>query len=318
MLIVIFHFAFQVALYNRFMVASSPRTKAILQAVFVTILWSTSWILIKVGLHNNLPPITFAGLRYTLAFVCLAPLVLFKPSQRLVLKQLTARNWVKLALLGVVYYTLTQGAMFLALAYLPANMVSLLLNLTSIFVGIAGISLLKESPSRFQWIGIGLAALGVGVYFIPVSLPQVQMIGLGIGLFCMMMNVASSLFSREMNRDATLPPLVVTFVSMGVGSILMLITGLAFQGTGSMSEWDWIIIAWMAVANTALAFTLWNRSLQVLTAVESSILNSLMMPQIAILAFIFLGEGLTAKAIAGLALVGIGTLVVQLKSLKNM
>lgn len=64
--------------------------------------------------------------------------------------------------------------------------------------------------------------------------------------------------------------------------------------------------------------TLWNRSLQVLTAVESSILNSLMMPQIAILAFVFLGEGLTTKAIAGMALVGIGTLVVQLKPRKSM
>ena len=71
-----------------------------------------------------------------------------------------------------------------------------------------------------------------------------------------------------MNRGATLPPLVVTFVSMGVGSVLMLITGLVFQGSGTLSVWDWVIIAWMAVINTALAFTLWNRSLQVLTAVE--------------------------------------------------
>jgi drug/metabolite transporter (DMT)-like permease len=62
----------------------------------------------------------------------------------------------------------------------------------------------------------------------------------------------------------------------------------------------------MAIANIALAFTLWNRTLQVLTAVESSILKSLMMPQIAILAFVFLGEGLTSKAIAGLARWGLG------------
>lgn len=307
-----------VAMYNPLMPFSSPRLKAIMLAVLVTLLWSTSWVLIKIGLRSSLPAITFAGLRYTLAFLCLVPFVLLNPSQRVALKRLTPEEWGKLALLGVVYYSLTQGAMFLALATLPANMVSLLLNLTSVFVGIAGIILIKEYPSSIQWIGIGLAILGVGVYFFPITLPQAQILGVGIGLFCMTMNVASSLLSREVNRGGTVPALVVTFVSMGVGSVLMLITGLAIQGSGSLTNRDWAIIAWMAVVNTALAFTLWNRSLQVLKAVESSILNSLMMPQIAILAFIFLGEGLTAKDIVGLVLVGIGTLVVQLKPHKNM
>jgi len=307
-----------VGLYNLFMPTASARLKSILLAVFVTVLWSTSWVLIKIGLRNSLPPITFAGLRYTLAFLCLIPFVVFNRFQRSVLKRLTLKELGKLALLGVVYYTITQGAIYLALAYLPANMVSLLLNLTSVFVGIAGIFLLKERPSLLLWIGIGLAAFGVGVYFFPVSLPQAQIVGVGIGLFCMLMNVASSLFSRKVNRDAMLSPLVVTFVSMGFGSVVMLITGLAVQGSGNLTGRDWLIIAWLAVVNTALAFTLWNRTLQVLTAVESSILNSLMLPQIAILALIFLGERLTARDIAGLVLVGIGIIVVQLKPPRNM
>ena len=300
------------------MPSATNRSKAILLAVFVTFLWSTSWVLIKIGLRNNLPAITFAGLRYTLAFLCLAPFVLVNPSQLAALKRLTPKEWGKLALLGMVYYTLAQGAQYMALDYLPANTVNLLLNLTPVFVGIAGISLLKERPSLIQWFGIGLTAVGVWVFFFPVALLQAQIVGVGIGFFCMIMNVVSSVFSREVNRDATLPPLVVTFISMGIGSVLMLVTGLVFQGIGKVTGTDWLIIAWMAVANTALAFTLWNKTLQVLTAVESSILNSLMMPQIALLAFVFLGEGLSPKAIAGLVLVGVGTIVVQLKPRKNM
>ena len=38
-----------------------------------------------------------------------------------------------------------------------------------------------------------------------------------------------------------------------------------------------------------------------------------MMPQIAILAFVFLGEALSSKEIAGLVLVSLGVLIVQLK-----
>jgi drug/metabolite transporter (DMT)-like permease len=76
---------------------------------------------------------------------------------------------------------------------------------------------------------------------------------------------------------------------------------------------SWLLIAWLAVVNTAFAFTLWNLTLQILTAVESSVINSLIMPQIAILAFVFLGEALNLQEVAGLILVGIGALVVQLK-----
>ena len=52
------------------------RLSALLTAVFVTFLWSTSWVLIKVGLAASLPPLPFAGLRYGLAALCLAPFAL--------------------------------------------------------------------------------------------------------------------------------------------------------------------------------------------------------------------------------------------------
>ena len=80
-----------------------------------------------------------------------------------------------------------------------------------------------------------------------------------------------------------------------------------------MTWGDWAIVAWLAVVNTAFAFTLWNHTLRTLSAVELSVINSLMMPQIAILAFVFLEETLSAKEIWGLILVGIGVLIVQVK-----
>ena len=50
---------------------------SILQALFVTFLWSTSFIIIKWGLVE-IPPIIFAGLRYFLAFLCFLPFLLIK------------------------------------------------------------------------------------------------------------------------------------------------------------------------------------------------------------------------------------------------
>jgi len=99
---------------------------------------------------------------------------------------------------------------------------------------------------------------------------------------------------------------------MGIGATLLLGAGMLTQGFGRLDLTQWLIIAWLAVVNTALAFTQWNLSLQTLTAVESSILNSTMLPQIAILAWLFLDEPLTGRQILGIVLVAVGTLMVQI------
>lgn len=295
------------------MSASSTHIRAILQAIFVTVLWASSWVLIKFGLRNDLPPITFAGLRYGLAWLCLLPLVLFNRGRIAELKNLSRADWLRLALLGLVFYALTQGSQFLGLAFLPAAMVSLLLNLTPVVVGIAGILFLSERPTALQWFGIGLATVGVGFYFLPVTLPQTQVIGVTIALVGVVANAGSALLGREINRAGRVSPLLITFISMGIGSLLLLVAGVITQGFGSMTWQDWAIILWLALVNTAFAFTLWNHTLRTLSAVESSVINSLMMPQIAILAYVFLDETLNQKEIFGLILVGIGVLIVQLK-----
>ncbi len=295
------------------MPAPSSRVSAILQAIFVTILWASSWILIKIGLRNDLPPVTFAGLRYGLAWLCLLPFILSNQARRSEFRSLSRMDWTRLGILGLVFYALTQGSQFLSLAYLPAAMVSLLLNLTPVVVGVTAVIFLNERPTALQWFGIGLATVGVGFYFLPIALPQAQVIGVTIALVGVLANAGSSLLGREINRSGTLSPILITFVSMGIGSGLLLVIGVITQGSVSMTWQDWAIIFWLAIINTAFAFTLWNQTLRTLTAVESSVINSLMMPQIAILAYVFLGEALSAKEIWGLILVGSGVLIVQMK-----
>jgi drug/metabolite transporter (DMT)-like permease len=289
------------------------RSRAILLALLVTLLWSTSWVLIKLGLRQSLPPLTFAGLRYTLAFLCLLPFVLFDRDRRTQLIRLERGDWGRLAALGLVYYALTQGAQYLSLAYLPAALVSMLLNLTPIVVGIGGLLFLGERPGTGQWLGLLMAVAGVLIYFQPGALHGDQLFGLGVAVVCVVANAASSVMGRSVNRRRNLSPLLVTFVSMGIGALILLALGVLTQGFGPLTWGHWLIIAWLALVNTALAFTLWNASLRVLSAVESSILNSLMLPQIALLAFVFLAETLTWQEILGLVLVSLGVILVQLR-----
>jgi drug/metabolite transporter (DMT)-like permease len=286
-------------------------SRAVFQALLVTFLWSTSWVLIKLGLRASLPAITFAGLRYSLAFLCLLPLVLGNLSHRQALQRSPRITWVWLVVLGLVFYTLTQGAQFVGLAYLPAATLTLFLNFSPILVALLSGVVNRETPALIQWGGIVLCTLGAIAYLIPFKIPTVQMLGFAAAVTGLFANAGSSLLGRNVNQRTGLSPIVITTVSMGIGGLLLLAAGAAAQGFGQLNLTQWVIIAWLAVVNTALAFTLWNNTLRTLTAIQSSVINNTMLPQIAILAWIFLGEGLNPRQILGLALVVAGTLIVQ-------
>jgi drug/metabolite transporter (DMT)-like permease len=281
-----------------------------LEALFVTFLWSTSWVLIKIGL-KDIPPITFAGLRYSLAFCFLLPLFI-RAGEIRSLRRVSGRTRIQLLTLGVLFYAVTQGAQFLGLAYLPAVTVNLVLSLTVPMVAALGVIWLAEWPTPLQWGGVGVAAAGAFVYFYPVSVPAGGIVGLvvvGIGLIA---NACSSILGRAVNRRGDLSPLAVTVISMGVGGCLLLISGGVTQGFPKIDPGGWGIILWLAVVNTAFAFTLWNHTLRTLSAMESSIINNTMMIQIPVLAVLFLQERLVIKEILGLVVVGAGVLLVQL------
>jgi drug/metabolite transporter (DMT)-like permease len=294
------------------MLSSPPtRLKAILIALLVTFLWSTSWVLIKIGLED-IPAITFAGFRYFMAFLSLLPFAL-SPSRKTVFRTLKQQDWLILVILGILYYAITQGTQFLGLTYLPAITVSLILNLTSIFVAGLGILILKEKPGLFQWIGVLINISGVMIYFYPVSFPKGQWIGLIIVACGMLANAFSSVIGRNVNRTGRLDSLTVTIISMGIGSILLLISGVIFEGIPLLNIKSWLLIAWLAIFNTAIAFTLWNYTLKTLSAIESSIINSTMLVQIALLAWLFLGEQLNGRQIFGMLFAGAGAILVQLQ-----
>ncbi len=297
------------SLLPRWSLLQSAHGRAIGQALLVTFLWSTSWVLIKTGLAE-IPALTFAGLRYAVAFLCLLPLML-RPTNRRIVRGLTAADWLRLVLLGVILYALTQGSQFLALVYLPAITTSLLLNFTPICVALLGMMLFAERPRPWQWLGIGLNIAGILLFFYPINLPTREIIGLGIALIGVMANAGSALLGRVVNQRGNLSPVVVTTISMGIGAILLLGSGLIWQPWPTLTLSNWLAIGWLAVVNTAFAFTLWNQTLRTLSAVESSMINSTMLIQISLLAWFVLGERINEKEMLGLIIAGVGIFVVQ-------
>jgi drug/metabolite transporter (DMT)-like permease len=287
------------------------------ETLLVTFLWATSWILIKVGLDDlDLQPVSFAGLRYALAAAILSPLG-WRAIRGVHLRGgggLDRRLLLRVSVLGLFLYAIAQGAQFAALAVLPAATVGLVLATIPIWVGSVAWARGDEAASRWQVAGIGVLVAGAALYFGGVDLGAAGWLGLGAAVLCAASSTIGQHLSRDVNRDAQARlggPIGITAVSMAAGSALLLGAGVWLEGWPRLDLTGWLIVGWLAVVNTAFAFTLYNRTLRVLTAVESSVIVNLLLVMVAAMAWIFLGETLDLRQIAGLALATLGVLIVQ-------
>jgi drug/metabolite transporter (DMT)-like permease len=146
--------------------AAADRRRALAAALAVTVLRSSSWVIIRVGLrHDRLPPLTFAGLRYVTAAAALWAAVALNRTARGQLAGLTRQNTGHLAVLGLVFYALTQGAQFVAIDSQPVATSSLFLTLTPLLVGLTSGRLLSEQPGRAQAAAAVLVPAGAAAYF---------------------------------------------------------------------------------------------------------------------------------------------------------
>jgi len=288
---------------------------AVLQALLVTFLWSTSWILVKIGLDDlDLAPISFAGLRYALAAAILLPFGIramrsARPAPR-------PDRWliVRVGLYGLLFVGVAQGAQFAALAVLPATAVSLVLSSIPAVVAIMALAGRHERATMGQGAGIGLLMIGAVLYFGPFDVEPDAAIGFVAAGVCVLAAAFSSHLGRRLARDAIARlggPIGLTASSMVVGAVALLAVGIALEGWPQPDLQGWLIIGWLAVVNTAIAFTLWNHTLRTLTAVESSVVNNTMTIQIAVLAVVFLGELLEPFQLLGLLLAAAGAAIVQ-------
>jgi len=290
---------------------TSSRISALTGALSVTFLWSTSYVLIKLGL-KEINPLAFAAYRYTLASIILALFVVCRRSKLNVIHDL--RRFLSFSLLGFTGYFVAQGLQFVGLYYLQAIAVTFVLNLTPILVLVLSFLSLKEKPSSIQLMGIVITLFGVLVFFAN----DVILIGEAVGLAATLVSgigwatymVLTRYYLRGNGESIT----ALTTCSMALGSLMLLMTTILTGNIVVISIDGWITILWLSAVNTAFAFLLWNRALRTLRAYEQSILQNTMLIQVTLLASFLLGEALTTPKVSGIIMVFIGVLMVQLRS----
>jgi len=287
------------------MIAKLSYPLAILEAVFVNIIWASSFIFVKL-LLKDLGPLTIGGLRYFIGFLVLLPFMLRKGR----LDALPRRMWLRLLLIGLSAYTIGNGAMFWSLKYLPATTVSFMMSMITLLVLFGSILWLKEIPTRLQTVGI-LVTLGGTALFFLVGLKPGEPLGMAILSIGLISFTLFGVLGREAARGQKVDTLSLTAIPLALGGGLLLLVALPLEGLPHASPGTWGLVLWLAAVNTALGYILYNHALQVLTAFEMNVMLNLSPLWTALMAWFLLSERLLLWQWIGMVIVVVGVALVQ-------
>src|SRR5437016_536088 len=124
-------------------------------------IWGSTWLFIKIGLVD-LPPITFAGIRFVIAFAILVGLAQLRharwPRRR--------AEWILIAISGALQFGLNYGLVFWGEQYIPSGLAAVLQSTFPVFgFVIAHFYLAQERMTLVKMLGVLLGVFGVAVIF---------------------------------------------------------------------------------------------------------------------------------------------------------
>jgi drug/metabolite transporter (DMT)-like permease len=294
---------------NNLLALGTPtRLMGLVENILANLIWSTSFILVKLGLPH-MSPLTMAGLRYFLGFVVLLPLLARAGTRS---TPISRSLWAKLFLAGVTAHTVGNGAFYWSLEYLPVITITFMQSLAPLPVLVLSIFWLREVPGVWQITGIIVSLVGSWLYFSAGIAPgEIQgFILAGVGLAGL---TIFGVLGRELARDRQVNTSVLTAVPLGFGGGMLFVIALLVEGLPGFSPVGWSTVIILAVVNTVLAYMLYNHSLQVLTAVEATVLFNISTLGTITLSWFLLGERVTPTQMLGLLAVVAGLSLVQVR-----
>ncbi|MCD6425982.1 MAG: EamA family transporter [Anaerolineales bacterium] len=287
-------------------ISKNRRKLALLEALLATVIWSSSFVVVKFGLET-LGPLTIAGLRYSLGAIVLAPFLFLKRGKR---KPIPKNLWLHLIIIGISSYTIGNGALFWGLKYIPATTGSFLMGLIPLLVMVGGAIFLKEIPTRWQGLGVFVSLAGSVVFF-SGGLQPGEPLGIAIVALGLIGFMTFSLLGRGIARERSLDTLVLTTLPLIIGGLITICIALVVEGIPQFTTRSLWVVLWLALVNTSLGYLLYNHALRELTALEMNMVMNLTPLFTAFISWIMLGERLGLWQGIGLVVMIVGVFLVQ-------
>ena len=234
----------------------APRRFAI-AAAFLTlcVVWSSTWLAIKIGLRD-LPPISYAAIRFLIAIVVLLAVSIGRA--RLVPRD--RAEYIILALTGVLMFGVNYALLFWGELHVSSGLAAVLQATIPIFGMVFAHLMLPSEPMRWQrFAGAFVALAGVAVIcarLLDFSGPMAFWAGLGI-----VVGAAGAAYSNVLlkQRPIQLGPAMIAAWQMIFGTAPLLLIGWIAEGNPAQFHWTTMSIfclLYLAIVGSALTFIL--------------------------------------------------------------
>src|SRR5438105_11750561 len=266
------------------------------------IVWSSTWLAIKVGLRD-LPPISFVAIRFLIAIVVLAAVSV----GRVRLLPRYRADYVVLAFPGILMFAVNYTLLFWGELYVSSGLAAVLQATIPIFGMIFAHWMLPDEPLRLQKLVGALLALG-GVALICMRLLTFSGVhafwgGVGISL-----GGAGAAFSNVVlkKRSIQIAPAMLAAWQMIFGTAPLLILGAVVDGNPARFHWSAMSIfclLYLAIIGSSLTFLLLYWLLPRMTVTNLQTISLITPPGAVMFGWLLGGETFSSWALAGGALV---------------
>jgi O-acetylserine/cysteine efflux transporter len=285
----------------------SPRMQRIgwrIPAAWLTlcIVWSSTWLAIKVGLRD-LPPISFVAIRFLIAIIVLTAV----SAGRVRLLPRHRADYVVLAFTGILMFAVNYTLLFWGELYVSSGLAAVLQATIPIFGMIFAHWMLPDEPLRLQRLMGALLALG-GVALICMRLLSFSGVlafwgGVGISL-----GGAGAAFSNVVlkKRAIQIAPAMLAAWQMIFGTAPLLILGVIVDGNPARFHWSTMTIfclLYLAVIGSSLTFLLLYWLLPRMTVTNLQTISLITPPGALMLGWALGGEKFPLWSLLGAAVV---------------
>ena len=286
------------------------RSVKILVWLILCLIWSTTWIFIKVGL-DDLPPIGFAASRFLASVAIL--LVLIRV-QKIPLPK-TGKEWRLIALTGVLQFSVNYSLVFWSEQYITSGLAAVLQSMITVFgLVLAWIFLPNEHITPQKIIAVLIGIVGVAVIFIDQLRIENWMAFLGCVAIVVGAYAAAQASILVKAKAGAIHPAALACTQMICGLPAVMIYSLMREGNPFTFHWSWRALGcvlYLSILGTVAAFWLYYWLLSKIESTKAMMI-SLVTPLLAvIIGAIVLGERLPPQTGVGglLIIAGIGLIV---------